>query len=67
VDAFMKRWRGGNRGGTSVDRNMTLDALLFADDQVLIAKSEDELQMAIYNLQKTVSVLICQYLLKKKN
>jgi hypothetical protein len=29
--------------------------LLFADEQVLIATSEDELQQAIYNLQKTVS------------
>jgi hypothetical protein len=34
---------------------MILDNLLFVDDQVLIASSEDELQRAIYNLQKTVS------------
>jgi hypothetical protein len=34
---------------------MILDTLLFADDQVLIAKSEDELQWAKYNLQKTIS------------
>jgi hypothetical protein len=34
---------------------MISDTLLFADDQVLIASSEDELQWAIYNLQKTVS------------
>jgi hypothetical protein len=34
---------------------MILDTLLFAEYQVLIAKSEDELQWAIYNLQKTVS------------
>jgi hypothetical protein len=34
---------------------MILDTLLFADDQVRIASSEDELQRAIYNLQKTVS------------
>jgi hypothetical protein len=33
---------------------MILESLLFADDQLLIAKSEDELQWAIYNLQKTV-------------
>jgi hypothetical protein len=48
-------WRGGKHGGTSINRNMILDALLFADDQVLIASSEEELQRAIYNLQKTVS------------
>jgi hypothetical protein len=34
---------------------MILDTLLFEDDQVLIASSEDELQRAIYNIQKTVS------------
>jgi hypothetical protein len=34
---------------------MILDILLFADDQVLIVSSEDKLQRARYNLQKTVS------------
>jgi hypothetical protein len=34
---------------------MILDTLLFTEDQVLIASSEDELQRAIYNLQKMVS------------
>jgi hypothetical protein len=55
MDTIIKRWRGGNHGGISMNRNMILDTLLFADDQVLIAKSEDELQRAIYNLKKTVS------------
>jgi hypothetical protein len=55
MDAIIKRWRGGNHGGISINRSMILDTLLFADDQVLIASSEDELQRAIYNLQKKVS------------
>jgi hypothetical protein len=55
MDAIIKRWRGGNHGGITINRNMSLDTLLFADDQVLIASSEDKLQWAIYNLQKTVS------------
>jgi hypothetical protein len=55
MDAIIKRWRGGNHGGISINRSMILDTLLFADDQVLIATSEDELQWAIYNLQKTIS------------
>jgi hypothetical protein len=55
MDAIIKRWRGGNYGGISINRSMSLDNLLFADDQVLIASSEDELQRAIYNLQNTVS------------
>jgi hypothetical protein len=33
---------------------MILDTLIFTDDQVFIASSEDELQRTIYNLQKTV-------------
>jgi hypothetical protein len=54
MDEIIKRWRGGNHGGISVNRSMILDTLLFADNQVLIATSEDELQQAIYNLQKTI-------------
>jgi hypothetical protein len=56
MDAIIKRWRGGNHGGISINRNMILDTLLFAEDQVLIASSEDELQQVIYNLQKMVSL-----------
>jgi hypothetical protein len=55
MDTIIKRWRGGNHGGISINRSMILGALLFADDHVLIATSEDELQRAIYNLQKTIS------------
>jgi hypothetical protein len=50
MDAIVKRWREGNHRGISINRNMILDTLLFADDQVLIVSSEDELQRAIYNL-----------------
>jgi hypothetical protein len=32
-----------------------LDTLLFADDQVIVAQNEDELQRAVYNLQVTAS------------
>jgi hypothetical protein len=53
MDAIIKRWRGGNHGAISINRSMILDTLLFADDQVLLASSEDEL--AICNLQKMVS------------
>jgi hypothetical protein len=55
MDAIIKGWRGGNHGGISINRNMILDTLSFTDDQVLVVKSEDELQRAIYSLQNTVS------------
>jgi hypothetical protein len=47
MDVIIKPWRGGNHGGISIKRGMILDTLLFADDQVLTAKSEDELQREI--------------------
>jgi hypothetical protein len=50
MDALIKHRRGGNHGGITINRNMILDILLFANDQVLIASSKDELQRAIYNL-----------------
>jgi ribosomal protein RSM22 (predicted rRNA methylase) len=55
MDAIMKLRRGGKHGRISIKRHMFLHTLLFADDQVLIARSEDELQRAIHNLQKIVS------------
>jgi hypothetical protein len=55
MDAIIKCWRGGNHGGISINKSVILDTLLFADYQVLIVSSEDELQWAIYSLEKTVS------------
>jgi hypothetical protein len=46
---------------------MIFDTLLFADDQVLIASSEDELQRTIYNLQKTISDLDMSISIEKTN
>jgi hypothetical protein len=34
---------------------LTQDTLRFADDQILITKSEDELERAMQNQQKTIS------------
>jgi hypothetical protein len=41
---YIKRWTEGNYGGMSINRSMISDTLLFADDEVFIATSEDELQ-----------------------
>ena len=38
-----------------LNHNSCFDTLLFADDQVIIAKSEDDRQRAIFNLQKIMS------------
>jgi predicted RNA-binding protein associated with RNAse of E/G family len=55
MDNITKRWREGNHGGIPISRNLNLDTLLFADDQVTVAQNEDELQRAVYNLQVTAS------------
>ncbi|KAJ4442157.1 hypothetical protein ANN_12023 [Periplaneta americana] len=44
-----------HHAGIQINRNTVLDTLMFADDQVIIAKTEDALQRAIYNLQITAS------------
>lgn len=44
-------WRQSHHAGIQINRNTVLDTLMFADDQVIIAKTEDALQRAIYNLQ----------------
>jgi hypothetical protein len=34
---------------------LNIDTMLFADDQVLLAKSEDDLQYSVHNLNKIAS------------
>jgi hypothetical protein len=48
MGATITHWRGGKYEGMSITKGMVPFA-------VLIASSEDELQRAIYNLEKTVS------------
>jgi hypothetical protein len=40
-----------NHGKVFIGRNLNLDVLLFADDVILFANSEDDLQRSIYNFQ----------------
>jgi hypothetical protein len=37
------------------NRNINIDTMSFADDKVLLAKSEDDLQYSVYNLNKVAS------------
>jgi hypothetical protein len=37
-------------GNIPINRNVNFDTMLFADDQVLLAKSEDDLQYLVHNL-----------------
>ncbi|KAJ4433458.1 hypothetical protein ANN_15761 [Periplaneta americana] len=50
MNHILKIWRQGHHAGIQINRNTCLDTLLFADDQLIIAKTEDELQRAVHNL-----------------
>jgi hypothetical protein len=42
-------------GNIPINRNVNIDTMLFADDQVLLTKSEDDLQYSVHNLNKIAS------------
>jgi hypothetical protein len=48
----MKMTRHGN---IPINRNININTMLFSDDQVLLAKSEDDLQYSVYNFNKIAS------------
>jgi hypothetical protein len=49
---IIKEWRETRHGNIPRNRNFNMDTVLFADDQVLIAKSESDLQYSVHNLNK---------------
>lgn len=49
IDDIINRWKNELKNNFCVN-NIEIDTLLYADDQVLIANSEDGLQRAIYKL-----------------
>ena len=53
IDAAVEEWQKQLRNNFKIG-NTILDTILFADDQVILSTSEDELQRAIYKLQETV-------------
>jgi hypothetical protein len=50
INKVIKEWKQATQNGIQV----TSRKVLYADDQVIIAKSEDELQMAVNELNKIV-------------
>ncbi|KAJ4451776.1 hypothetical protein ANN_03248 [Periplaneta americana] len=51
-------WRQTRHGFIPINRNLQLDASLLADDLVLMASTEDDLQYSIHNLNMTVRVSV---------
>jgi hypothetical protein len=51
MNAIIKEFRQKRHGYVAINRNLQLDAMIFADDLVLLAASEDDLQQCLYNFK----------------
>jgi hypothetical protein len=51
MNAIIKEFRQICYGYIALNRNLQLDAMIFADDLVLLAASEDDLQHSLYNFK----------------
>jgi hypothetical protein len=51
----IQKWKVTRHDKIPINRNVNIDTMLFADDQVLLAKSEDDLQYSVKNLNKIAS------------
>ena len=48
TDDLLRNWKHKADAGTLLKRNLYLNTLLFADDQVVMQDSEDKLQKSVY-------------------
>jgi hypothetical protein len=57
-DLYMNKgleiWRTYSPKGIKLTKNTEINTILFADDQILLAENEDELQRAVTNLNKVI-------------
>jgi hypothetical protein len=50
IDDLLRNWKGKADAGIMLKRNLYLNTLLFADDQVIIQYSDDKLQKSVYTV-----------------
>ena len=55
LDEIITKWQNQDITGTKLSKNQQLSSLLFADDQVIIADTEDNLQKAAYKLNQIIT------------
>lgn len=51
MDAITREWMQTNPRGVRLANNKQLETMLFADDQVILAEDEDELQRSMFKLE----------------
>jgi hypothetical protein len=55
MNKIIQKWKVTRHGNIPINRNVNIDTMLFADDQVLLAKSEDDLQYSVHNFNNIAS------------
>jgi len=55
LDDIITKWQKQDITGIKLSKNQQLSTLLFADDQVVIADTEDNLQKAAHKLNRTIT------------
>jgi hypothetical protein len=55
MNKIIQKWKVTRRDNIPINRNVDNYTMLFADDQVLLAKSEDDLQYSVHNLNNIAS------------
>jgi hypothetical protein len=67
IDDLLRNWKHKADTGIKLKRNIYLNTLLFADDQVVIQDSEDKLQKSVYLLNQKRKDYNLKISKKKKN
>jgi hypothetical protein len=55
MDYMIRRWKAEIKTGIKLNDRICLNTMLFADDQVILQKSESDLQMSVYKLHQLCS------------
>lgn len=50
---MVKKWQKTNPKGIKLDNEQKITTVLLVDDQAVLAETEDDMQRAIYRLEKT--------------
>jgi hypothetical protein len=53
INDIIQKWKRNIRPGIKLSREISLNALLYADDVVIIKKNEDDLQLSVHHLNQT--------------